>query len=95
MVATLEKHLQIEAIYARVSYIRIQQFFRHYDIKPVIGIPYNHTTQVTVQRSNRALKIMLIEQKGDTESPKESLIFNILLTLIFQVLNVVVVCVCV
>lgn len=35
---------------------------------------------------------MLIEPKGDTESPKESL-NNALLTLIFQVLNLVCVCV--
>lgn len=52
----------------------------------VADITYNPAGQVMVEGSNRTLKEMLIEQKRDVESPKDSS-NNTLLTLTFKNTN--------
>ena len=53
MMAILEMPLQTEAdeaqAYASLGY---NNFFRHYEIKPVPGIAYNPTGQTIVEKSN-------------------------------------------
>lgn len=74
MMTILKISLQIKSYHASTYVsIRIQQYFRHYDIKHVFGISHNPTGQTTIGRANRTLKEMLIKQKGNMGSPKESL----------------------
>jgi transposase InsO family protein len=52
---------------------KMQQFFKYYNIKHVMSIPYNPTGQVVVERYNHTLKKMLIKQKGDIRPPRDRL----------------------
>jgi len=40
-------------------------------MKPFLDIGYSPAGQATIQRPNRTLKEMFVEQKGDMPSPKD------------------------
>lgn len=58
----------------------------HYRMKPVLDVVCNPSGQAIVERSNKDLKELLIEQKKDKEYPRDRL-NNTLLTLNFFKVN--------
>lgn len=52
MMTVVEMPLQIGADGSPCISIGIQQYFRHYDMKPVIDITYNPIGQTIINRSN-------------------------------------------
>lgn len=47
-----------------------KQFFAHYSIKHITGIPYNSKGQAVIERSISTLTEMLSRQKGDMRTPQ-------------------------
>jgi hypothetical protein len=70
IMAVFKMPLQIKSDGAQASSIRIQQYFRHYDTKPITDIHYSPRGQDFIKRSNCTLKEMLIEQMGLWYLPK-------------------------
>lgn len=66
MMAVLDLPLQIKTDDA-LTYnpIKIQQFYGHHGMKPILDVVYSPTGQAIIERLNRALKERLIEQKGE------------------------------
>lgn len=70
----LEMPLQIESDDAQTSMsIKIQQFYGHHGMKPIVETSYSPTGQAIIGRPTRTLKEMLIEQNGEMVFSKDGL----------------------
>jgi hypothetical protein len=52
---------------------KIQQFYGHHGMNPIVETAYSPTGQTIIERPNRTLKEMLIEHERDMISPKDGL----------------------